>query len=89
MAKYRKIPVTIDAIQWNGNNEEEIMSFVGENCEFSSSTSADYDSFTTLIIHTLEGDMSARIGDYIIRGVEGEFYPCRRDIFERTYELAE
>ena len=40
-----------------------------------------------IIIHTLEGDMSAAYGDYVIQGVEGEFYPCRYDIFEQTYEL--
>ena len=41
---------------------------------------------TTLVIHTLEGDMEASIGDYIIKGVNGEFYPCKPDIFAKTYE---
>ena len=40
----------------------------------------------TLVIHTLEGDMEASIGDYIIKGVNGEFYPCKPDIFAKTYE---
>ena len=40
----------------------------------------------TITIHTLEGDMKAKQGDYIIKGVKGEFYPCRKDIFEQTYE---
>ena len=41
---------------------------------------------TTLVIHTLEGDMEASFGDYIIKGVNGEFYPCKPDIFAKTYE---
>lgn len=41
---------------------------------------------TTLVIHTLEGDMETSIGDYIIKGVNGEFYPCKPDIFAKTYE---
>ena len=41
---------------------------------------------TTLVIHTLEGDMEASIGDYIIKGVNGEFYPCKPNIFTKTYE---
>ena len=47
-----------------------------------------YQTFEEKIIHTLEGDMKANIGDYIIRGVKGEYYPCKPDIFEQTYEEA-
>lgn len=48
-----------------------------------------YQTDTEMIIHTLEGDMLASIGDYIITGVDGEKYPCKPDIFEKTYELVE
>ena len=47
------------------------------------------DKHGSIIIHTLEGDMHAEAGDYIIKGVQGEYYPCKPDIFEQTYEPAE
>lgn len=75
--KYRKKPVTIEAIQWDVNNLSEIDNFMGGIVE---------NEGTTLVIHTLEGDMKASIGDYIIKGVNGEFYPCKPDIFDKTYE---
>ena len=75
--KYRKKPVTIEAIQWLGTNLSEIDDCVGESIA---------NKGTTLVIHTLEGDMEASIGDYIIKGVKGEFYPCKPDIFLATYE---
>ena len=78
MAKYRKKPVEIEAIQWNGENLREIL-------WFSKDAFIDQDSFT-LKIETLEGVMTANKGDYIIKGVNGEFYPCKPDIFEKTYD---
>jgi hypothetical protein len=75
--KYRKKPVIIEAIQWLGTNLSEIDDFIGESIT---------NKGTTLIIYTLEGDMKASIGDYIIKGVNGEFYPCKPDIFDKTYE---
>ena len=75
--KYRKKPVVIEAIQWAGNNLSEIYNFIGRTVD---------NKETTLVIHTLEGDMEASIGDYIIKGVNGEFYPCKPDIFDKTYE---
>lgn len=77
--KFRKKPVVIDALQWTGDNLDEIQCF----CE--GSTSFDNGRLT---IHTLEGGMLASEGDFIIRGVKGEFYPCKADIFEATYEKA-
>jgi hypothetical protein len=74
--KYRKKPVEIDAIQWTGDNKLEIFDF----CNMSYITNQE------LRIQTLEGYMTASIGDYIIKGVMGEFYPCKPDIFEMTYE---
>ena len=74
--KYRKKPVEIDAIQWTGDNKLEIFDF----CNMSYITDQE------LRIQTLEGSMIASVGDYIIKGVMGEFYPCKPDIFEMTYE---
>ena len=75
--KYRKKPVTIEAIQWNGENLSEID-------EFTESKVKNHES--VLIISTLEGDMYASLSDYIIKGVNGEFYPCKPNIFDKTYE---
>ena len=79
MAFYRKKPVTIEAIQWNGENTTEILNF-GTNSIYKVPECND------LIIHTLEGDMKASEGDYIIKGVDNEFYACKPGIFEKTYE---
>ena len=78
--KYRKKPVIISAMQWKGNNRSEIIDFVGNSAVFDR---------TGLYIITLEGEMFASIGDYIIRDVDGEFCPCKSDIFRKTYELVE
>ncbi len=75
--KYRKKPVTIEAVQWLGTNLSDIDNFMGGTVE---------NKGTTLVIHTLEGNMEASIGDYIIKGVNGAFYPCKPDIFVKTYE---
>jgi hypothetical protein len=77
--KYRKKPVVIEAIKYTGDNGAEIGLFVGE---------ADRNEANQFLIHTLEGTMAADPGDYIIKGVKGEFYPCKPDIFETTYDLA-
>ena len=74
---FRKKPVVIQAIQWTGDNFDEIIQFCSR---------AVSRKDMSLIIHTLEGDMEASKGDWIIRGVKGEFYPCKQDIFEQTYE---
>lgn len=82
--KYRKKPVVIEAIQWTGNNRQDVIGFIPDEhilspiqtqCEF--------------MVGTLEGQHIASVGDYIIRGVKGEYYPCKPDIFEMTYEAAE
>lgn len=80
--KYRKKPVTIEAVQYNGTNKVEIQQFMGRYLDENSVMS-------TLIIPTLEGDHIASCGDYIIKGVNGEFYPCKPDIFWKTYERVE
>lgn len=90
MKKYRKRPVVIEAIQWDGLNLSEVKSFVGDACKYDY-YDAGYQAGVVspsvdLFIHTLEGDMKCSKGDYIIKGVHGEFYPCKPDIFEKTYE---
>jgi hypothetical protein len=75
---YKKRPVTIHALQWTGDNYDEVKEFVGESLEA-------FQFRGTIGIHTLEGTMAANAGYYIIKGVRGEFYPCKPDIFEETY----
>lgn len=82
MAKYRKKPVVIEAVQWVRGNEEKVKAFM--NMELVTEYQGEL-----LVIETLEGTMRANQGDYIIKGVKGEFYPCKPDIFEQTYELVE
>lgn len=79
--KYRKKPVVIDALQLTEENFIECLGFVGEQA-----FDVCQDSGTGLNIKTLEGVMHASLGDFIIKGVNGEFYPCKPDIFEKTYE---
>ena len=80
--QYQKKPVVIWAIPWTGHNAYELSIFLeGTNSRIGSNQEPD-----TLFIHTLEGTMRAEIGDWIIKGVKGEFYPCRDDIFQATYE---
>lgn len=79
MPKFRKKPVVIEAIQWTGNNGTEMSSFI-KNVFRSVVAGGAFQ------IHTLEGVMTASIGDWIIKGVSGEIYPCKPDIFEKTYE---
>lgn len=76
---YRKKPVEVQALLYTGDNGQEVGLFVGE---------ADRNEANQFLIHTLEGTMAADLGDWIIRGVKGEFYPCKPDIFEATYEPA-
>lgn len=83
MSRYTKKPVTIDAAQWTGDSFE----LCRWASEFPGTIRWSFDG-DTLIIPTLEGDMRASIGDWIIRGVKGEFYPCKPDIFAATYEPA-
>ena len=88
MKKYRKKPMVVEAIQWNGVNRGEIESFCRyENVEFKVEILKDSTLGMQLIIKTLEGDMVANRGDYIIKGIYGEFYSCKEEIFEKTYEL--
>ena len=80
MAKYQKKPVIIEAIQWTGDNYEEVKWFIPNTILARKNAKGE------LAIGTLEGVMTASKGDFIIRGVHGEYYPCKPDIFEETYE---
>lgn len=82
MPKYRKKPIVIEAIQWTGTNLVQIMEAFNTMAFGQGYLYAD----GQLIIDTLEGNMLANPGDYIIKGIKGEFYPCKPDIFEATYE---
>lgn len=83
--KYRKKPVIIEAIQFEDNSDRiiEIHEFMGGD-----TIRVNYEDKDNpyLKIETLEGTMKASVGDYIIKGVNEEFYPCKPDIFEKTYE---
>lgn len=91
MPKYRKKPVVVEVIQWTGRNLEEIRNFVGSDLieDYKVLLSINGTLKKMLIgiaINTLEGEHIADYGDYIIKGVQGEFYPCKPDIFHETYE---
>lgn len=91
--KFRKKPVAIEAVQWSGGNLKEIIAFAGWH--ESASTRWTWEEYEQVVakeglkIFTLEGALMASVGDWIIRGVHGEFYPCKPDIFEMTYEPVE
>lgn len=99
MARYRKKPVEIEAVQWDGTADgaTRIIDWI-----LSSGATATYtcsnpdrcsethgDTPHSISIRTLEGDMRADLRDWIIKGVQGEFYPCKPDIFAATYEAVE
>jgi hypothetical protein len=83
--RYRKKPVVIEAMQFTGQ-PRGILEWTGMN---DAAGSYVFWNDGKLIIRTLEGDMTADAGDWIIRGIKGELYPCKPDIFEATYERAE
>lgn len=87
MARYRKKPIVIEAIQFIDGTDEiiELQKFMGGK-QIRISYKEDKAKF---IIDTLEGKYEATEGDYIIKGIKGEFYPCKPDIFEKSYDLVE
>lgn len=79
--KFRTKPCEIEAVQWTGENLTEILRFTNtQNIDITSGVP---------VIKTLEGDMVASTGDYIIRGLRGEYYPCKPDVFQKKYEPCE
>lgn len=91
MEKYKKRPVVIEAVQWNGDNFEEVEKLV-EKSNFKMYEDVffiqDVDN-KHVKIKTLEGNHRAKEGDFIIKGVQGELYPCKPGIFYETYEKVE
>jgi hypothetical protein len=93
MPRFRKKPVEIDAVQWNGSNINQVLELVdfdklpsdGVHVKPGIGETAN----GTLEIPTLEGTMTAGLGDWIIKGVAGEVYPCKPLIFEATYDPVE
>lgn len=86
--KATKKPVTIDAILFDGKTDENLKS-CDEFCKGKGSVMFDASSNYCMHIKTLEGSVIASKGDYIIKGVQGEFYPCKPDIFKATYDFEE
>jgi hypothetical protein len=82
--KFRKKPVVIDALRWTGINAPDILTFT----DFAARV-CRYEQRPVVEIDTLEGVMRGEVGDWIIRGIKGEFYPCKPDIFAATYEAVE
>ena len=90
MAKYRKKPVVIEAIQYTGDNIVEIIKFMQECAHGDKTKYLRFDATRgEYFIKTLEGKYILSEGDYIICGIKVEFYPCKPDIFEQTYEKAD
>lgn len=93
--RFTKKPVTIEAIQWTGHNLRDVITFTDgppdtrtTHAGMAWEVYADLVAREGLKIYTLEGKMLASPGDWIIRGVKGEYYPCKPDIFEATYDPA-
>lgn len=96
ISKFRKKPVIIEAIQWTGENLAEVLAFTGKHPRWDEWFKS-FEQYETHVLNdgsifkiiTLEGTMDAIPNDWIIRGVKGEHYPCKPDIFESTYERVE
>lgn len=95
MTRFRKKPVVIEARQWDGTAEgatpivDWILQTGTRSARYHDVTDDVPNARTEIAIDTLEGTITASPGDWIIRGVKGEFYPCKPDIFEATYEPVE
>jgi len=93
--QYRKKPVIVEAVQLNNINVPCVVRWIGEDkAKMNLESDAAWKlgkapPVFSVTIHTLEGDMTAMPGDYVIKGVNGEFYSCKPDIFEKTYEAME
>ena len=89
--KAKKKPVIVEYVQWNGKNVSEIMSFCGSAAhdiyQINLINLANMPVEYSLIIKTFKGNERVYPGDYIIKGIYGDFYPCKPDIFKETYEI--
>lgn len=79
MGFYQARPVVKEAMQLTSDNVNEVVTWIGSGARYG-------EDHSLFVIQTIEGDMRASVGDWIIKGLRGEFYPCRSDIFEQTYE---
>jgi hypothetical protein len=90
--RYRKKPVIVEAIQFNGLNFKEIIEFTKgkafkkEGVGSSANGNGYPQHYESFYINTLEGEMLTSINDWVIKGIKGEFYPCKPDIFNKTYD---
>lgn len=87
--RYRKRAITVDAVQLTTDNVTGVEAFINGKAESKTLPGPGRGTHEGVVIHTLEGDMLASWGDWIIRGISGEYYPCKPDIFEATYEPVE
>ena len=85
--KYRKRPVVIEALQFTDKTKDQVYHWAN-SCQMNIEPSYR-DGNPVLLIPTLEGEMTCQIDDYLIKGIKGEFYPCKPDIFNSTYEAVE
>ena len=85
MPKFRKKPVVIEATRFDGSNHREVLKFIYPDLSEDALHGAEVMKLP-VVIQTLEGDMTVSPGDFVIKGVKGEFYPCKPDIFKATYD---
>lgn len=83
MRRFRKKPIVIEAVRFTGRNYQTVFDFIGDGAVGKHSSSG------RIYLPTLEGTMEVSPGDWVIRGVKGEYYPCKPDIFETSYEPVE
>lgn len=84
--RYRKKPVEIEAVQFDGDNRRQVLSFIYPTMSEDGLRGAEVMALP-IVIPTLEGDMNVSVGDWVIRGIKGEYYPCKPDIFEASYDV--
>jgi hypothetical protein len=91
--KFRKKPIEVEAVRWTGSNAEEVRALAGtlfDVLDEQDRASSDDPEATAQIYDALHSTwVLVQTGDWIIKGVQGEFYPCRTEVFEATYEVAE
>lgn len=86
VSRFRKKPAEVEALRFDGDNFEAIAQWMQGHKFYDYGDPSGECPSDTFFINTLEGTMRADVGDWVIRGVKGEFYPCKPDIFEATYE---
>ena len=86
MKQYVKKPIPVSALQWTGDNLEEMKAFCTDENGVEMCLINHSENHSGLWIKTKEGDLKAQVRDYIMKGIEGEFYPCAESIFLKSYE---